>query len=481
MSLKQQIFKGAFWTVVGQMGSMIVTLLTNIVLARLLTPYEFGQMGILMFFIVLANIFTESGFGGAIIRKKDVTKADYSTMFVFNLIASLSCYILLIAFSGIIARYYHDDSLKKLFVAIGIVLVINALTMTQNIKLVREMRFKNQSIILLFANIFAATTSIIAAYYGLGIWALVLFQVLTSAFNSVFLIINGGFFFSLNFDRKIFKELYGFGVNTTTTSLIGTAFDNIYQVILGRYFSLAQVGFYFQAKKLQTVPFVILNAVVQGVAFSSLSKLQENKQEFIKAYNKLMLVFTILMGITTTFIYLYANSLIIILFGKKWIESVFFMQLLSVASFFYFQELINNIIFKVFNQTKKILYLEIVKKAVQVISIIIGLIYMDIKVLLYGFVITSAITYWINFYYSRSILGNEGMYEAYSILKVIGISVVCVLACNCLAGIFKLNELKLLYTVPLLMVLFVTLLKIFKVADVIEELKGIRKLKQKEA
>ncbi|GAB3025474.1 lipopolysaccharide biosynthesis protein [Niabella terrae] len=476
MSLKKQIASGAIWTIIGQIGYMAISLITNILLARLLTPFEFGEMGILMFFVLIANILTQSGFGGALLRRVTVSEKEYSTVFVFNLIMSIICYIILILFSNQISQYYRDPKLKELLFGVGLIFVINALSMVQNTKLTIEMKFKQKSIILFTSNFFAAIISLYMAYTGWGVWALVAFQLLTSVFNSLLLIVYTRMKLSFRFSFPIFKDLYGFGINTTMTSILSTAFDNIYQLILGRFFSIGQVGYFYQAKKLQIIPFTVLNSVIQSVMFSSLAKLQNEKEAFLRAYNRLMLIFAIVMVAITCFIVVYAEGIILLLFGEQWLGAAFFMQLLSIASFFYFQELINNIIFKVFDKTKQILYLEILKKAIQSISILIGIATLNMSVLLVGFILSSVISYGLNFYYSRKILGKDSFYEIFTILKLISVSAFCVLFCKYSIDILKFSPLGSLLTLPFAIFIFYFFLKITKVADLAKEIKSISSL-----
>lgn len=480
MSLQKQVVSGTIWSLVGQVGFMIIGLLTNIILARLLSPLQFGQMGILMFFIILSNIFAESGFGGALVRKKKVTSIDYSTAFVFSLGVSIGCFLLLIIFSGTISSYYKDPALQMMLIVVGNVLIINAFNFTQQAKLVRELKFKKLAISQLIAVLISSVVSIFLAFKGLGIWALVTFQLLTPFLNTMFLIVFGGAFFSLNFSKLSFREMRDFGVNTTLTALIATGFDNIYSLILGRYFSLNHAGFYYQSKRLQDVPFKVFNFVLQGVVFSSLSKFQDEKDRFINAYNKVVLLFTILMGGVTAFIFLYADSIILLLYGEKWNGAALFMKLLIIGSFFYFQELLNMLIFKVFNETRKILYLEIVKKIVQILSILIGIYMLDIMYLLYGFIVSSLIGYLLNYYYSRRILGKVEWFEMLILLKVGLAGVISITTCNYMVVLFKLSPLHSLVLIPLFIGLFLVSLQLMNATDIRKEFSILRKLIKKD-
>ena len=477
--LKKTVIKGTIWSVFGQLASLIIVLATNIWMARLLSPKEFGQVGVIMFFITLTSVFTESGLGGALVRKKEATQKDYSTVFVTNLVLSFFCYALICFSAGAIATYYDDNLLKNLLVVAGVVLIINAFQLTQNAKLMSELKFKQKSLYRFVSVLIASVFGVYLAYKGFGVWALIIIQILTALISTLLLWIFEGFFLRLQFSRASFKELYAFGVNTTAASLLNTGFDNVYQLVLAKYFSLAQTGYFYQAKKLQDVPGGIINMVTQSVVFPSLAKLQDDKVAFTKAYNKITLYFLVMLGFISTFVYVYSEPIVYLLYGKEWAGAVFYMQLLTIASFFYIQELINRVIFKVFDQTRQILYLEYSKKTVQAISIGIGIYYLNMEILIIGFVISNIIGYFITYYYSRRVLGLVTYFELFTVFKICIISLTTIIIINFIILKIELQEIKMFLTLPLLFIIFIFGLYVFKAIDIISELKTIVKLYKK--
>lgn len=474
--LKKTLIKGTIWASAGQISSLLITLTTNIWLARLLSPQEFGQIGIIMFFIIIANVLTDSGLGGALVRKKEATREDYSTVFVTNLVFSALCYLILIIASDAIAKFYNDPLVKKLLVVTGLVLLINALQLTQNAKLVSELKFKEKSIYRFIAVFISSFIGIYLAYIGLGVWSLVAIQLMTAGISTMLLWMFEGFYMRFYFSKGSFRELYTFGVNTTLASLLNTTFDNIYQLILGKYFSLSETGYYYQAKRLQDVPGGLINMLSQSVVFSSLAKLQNDKLAFTIAYNKITLYFLVLLGFISSFIYVYAEQIVLLLYGSEWSGAIFYMKLLTIGSFFFIQEQMNRVIFKVFNQTRKILYLEYVKKTIQSISIIIGVVYLDLQILIIGFVITNIIGYLINFYFSRKIIGEVSFYELKTLFKIVSLSIIGVLIVIFSNKLLHLEGNNFLYTIPLLFGSYLIGLKLMKVIDLKIEVKNMLNL-----
>lgn len=473
MDSKKSLISGTIWSGGGQLAVLLIGLITNVWLVRLLSPKEFGQVGIVMFFIVVCTVLTEGGLSGALIRKKEATKDDYSTVFVMNLVVSLFLYSLLYIFSYNVADYYDDPELTNLLKVSGLVLIVNAFQITRIARLMSDLRFKARIIYRLISITIASVLAIATGYLGWGVWSLVVLQLMTSSFLTALLVIfeKGGV--GLKFSKSCFMELYSFGVNTTLASMINTGFENIYQLILGRYFTIAQVGFYYQAKKLQDVSAGMLNMVSQSVIFPILAKLQEDVHKFEITYKKVTQYFLVLLGLITCFIYLYAEQVITILYGDEWYDSIFYLQLLSLASFFLIQEKLNRIIFKIFNQTRQILVLEIVKKVFHTISIVLGITYMSLDILLIGFIIINAISYFINYYFSRKVINSFDMSELKTLLFVSLLCFVCIVSVQQVMGLFQTDSYTVLLTVPFLLLLYFSILWLGGIFDVVKESKSM--------
>lgn len=472
-SLKKKFVLGFIWSFLGQVSYLLIALIANVFLARLLTPYEFGQVGIVMFFIVISRVLTESGLTGALVRKNDATEEDFSTVFIFNLFISCFFFILLFFSSGFISEFYKDESLQNIIIALSSILIINAFQFIQNAKMVRDMNFKKQALYSFISVIISSTIGIVLAYYNYGVWSLVIMQIINALIlTSLYWVFEGAikkFIFSIT----SFKSLYKFGVNTTFSAILIAVFDNIYSLILGKYFSIQNTGLYYQAKKLQEIPVGVVNSTTQGVVFSTLSKLQDDKKSFDEFYNKIVVVFTVLVGLICLLIFFFAEQAILILYGEKWLKAVFFMKVLIIASFFFMQEMLNRVLFKVFNRTDKILFLEIIKKIIQAVTIVIGVVFLDIKILLYGFLLTSIISYFINYYHSRLIYNSFSWKEIITTVKVIIIGIGVYFINEFLSQLLKLDSYNKFYLLPFLVLIYFVLMKFFRVIDILVESKVI--------
>lgn len=458
--MKNSFIKNTLWAFFGQFGYMLLGLAGNIILARLLNPTDFGQLGILMFFVLISSVLVESGFSGALIRKNDVTEDDYSTIFVFNLLVSLALYALLFIFSDSISTFYNDSSLKNMLYVIGAVLIFNAFQITQNAKLVKEMRFKERSLYKFISLLLATIISVILAYRGFGVWALIYLQVLSSLFLTIILMVKIKNSFKFKFNKASFKEMYAFGVNTTLASVINTGFENCYQLILGKYFSINQVGIYYQAKKLQDVGDTLYKNVISNVFFSHLTKYQNDIKLFKKKHLEITTYTTVVVGISTLLVSAFSKEIILLFYGEKWLNSSFFLELLSFASFFYLIETLNRNVFKIFNETRKILYLEIVKKIIQSITIFIGIYFRSIEYLLVGYIITAFISLIINYYYSSKIIKGIDLKEIKSLFIVLGIIIALYSIISFLNIYISLNYFIIVAEFLLILTFYIFLIKV---------------------
>jgi O-antigen/teichoic acid export membrane protein len=467
-SIKKHIITGSLWILSGQFGTTLVTLIANIFLARMLSPSDFGKIGIVMVFIHIANVFSESGLGGALVRKAQISKQDYSTVFIINICVSVFLYFILCLLSTPISNYYNIRELQNLLIISGLILLTNSISITQSIYLTKNLYFKRRSFFLFISTLISSVIGILLAYYECGVWALVIMYLSGSLINTILLLASNALFFPLKFSKKSFVEIYKFGIYTTASSLLNIFFDNIYQLILGRFFSINQVGLFHQSKKIQYIPVSIVSSVTNSVFYPSLSILQNNTKAFGRTYSEIILYFTSIIGLVMSFIYLYSREIIILILGNQWEYAAIYMKLLSVASFFYLQETLNRIIFKIFDRTNEILIIEIIKKSIQSITIIIGIHMVNIEILLYGFIFTSIISYIISFFRSRKIL-LSGYSELVVLIKVVIISIIDSTIFCVFMHIFELKNFHKFIVLPFFILFYIISLKCWLNFDLISK------------
>lgn len=479
--LRKSIIKGSIWSILGQLASLFTSLLANIWLARLLSPREFGQLGIIMVFIVISNVLTEGGLSAALVRKVDATKEDYSTIFIVNVCISICCFLIIFYSAEILGLYYNDITLVNPLKAISIVLIINSLQIVQTTRLIANMEYKKKAVYDFISALLSSVIGVFFAYKGFGIWSLICMQISNSLFKTFFLWIFEKFHFKLIFSRQSFLELYSFGVNTTLSSVLNILFDNVYQLVFGKIFSVTQVGYFYQAKRLNDINTSIFNSISQGPVYSGLVKFQKDKTLFTKSYNSIINILLSALGLITILIFYYSDTLMDILFGSNWIESGIYLKYLVLSSYFFIQENFNRIIFKTYNKTRKILYLDFLKKTIQIISIIIGVLMLDFNVLLIGLIVSNAIGYTINYYVSRTILSinkimNKELAATYLVLLAAFLTVMSI---SLIQSFTQLSGSSSLLFIAVIIPFYFLFLKFFRVIDLSEIMKIIVLSKKK--
>ena len=464
-STTTRFLKNTIWSFLGQSSTVVIGLVTNIILARILSPFEFGQVGIIMFFITVINVLTEGGLGGALVRIKDISDEDYSTVFLFNLAISLVFFLLLIASSGAIANYYGDVKLKPLICVSSIIIVINAFNIVQNARIYRNMKFKVNLYINIVSVVLSSSIGIYLAVKGYSVWSLVIMNLLLVLFKTILLWFTEGGVGKLKFNVVSFKGLYRYGIFVTLISFFNNAFDNIYQLLLGKYFSIKQVGYFYQAKKMQGVPFFILNSLSLGVIFSHLAHFQDDNKVFQKEYLKILSIFSIVTAALASLIFLLAKDAVHIVLGSVWMESVVYMKLLTIASFFLLLKVYCQNICKVFNRTEKIFIWELVAIFFQVVTIVIGIVTKSIFITLSGAIVSNLLAYLINSYYSWRLLGLKSDGEIIVIAKIVAASVIGV-AIAAQIDLININTVLHILLIPIVfMAIYVASLKILGVLD----------------
>ena len=402
--LNQKIFKGAFWSLVFQLSYIIVLFISNIILTRFLSPEEFGEIGIVMFFVILSGILVEGGFGGALVRKEKATNDDFTTVFTISFIVSIIIGILLIVVSPYIGDYYENSSLTSYLRFSSLILFFNSFQIVPSSKLIIEMRFKERGIARLVSIVLSSIIGIYLAYINYGVWSFLYLQLLYALLFPVLMSFFVRYRINLKINKTSLKNVFEFGIYTTTTSFLNTVFDNIYQVLIAKFFGVNRSGLYYQAKRLQDVPVNLINMLLQGVFFSGLSKTQNDRNKFNTLIYKATILVAVIMGIFVLTIYTLSYDILTILYGEKWSNGAFYLEMLILVSFFYVQEVVIRVIFKVLNKTKYILKIDFYKKILQVVTIILAIYFENITYLLLGYLISSIFGCVIYFYQSSKYL-----------------------------------------------------------------------------
>ncbi|WP_281777525.1 lipopolysaccharide biosynthesis protein [Croceibacter atlanticus] len=400
MSLGKQTLGGFTWTFISNIATKFLGLFIGIVLARLLTPKDFGLVAMLYVFFEVSNSFVNSGFSQALIREDVLSEKDKATAFNINILVSISFYALLWFCAPAIADFYENEKLVLLARVMGITIIINAFTIVQRADITHKLLFKKLSVILVTANVIAGIVGIAMAYMGYGVWSLASKYIVMAFMTSFLFYVMNPWYPKFFIIRESFKRLFGFGSKLFLSGLINTIYDNIYKLIIGKYFSAVTLGLYTQAKLYVTQVTLSAVSTIQTVTYPILSKAKNEPQRLKNAYRKIIIATSFVIFPITIAMGLLAKPLILVAIGEQWVDAIPFLQILCVSGVLYHLHAINLNILKVLGRSDLFLKLEIIKKINITIAILIGINF-GIWGLLIASVISSYIALLINMYYTN--------------------------------------------------------------------------------
>lgn len=415
MNLKQKTVSGLLWSFVDTFAGQGISFIVGIVLARILSPREFGLIGMITIFIAISQSFIDSGFSQALIRKKDCSSEDYSTVFYFNLATGILFFAGLFFAAPAISNFFHEPALKSIVQVLGLILIINSVTIIQSTILTKRIDFKLQAQISVIASIISGAIAITLALLNYGVWSLVALQLSKQAINSFFLWLWNNWKPIFVFSKSSFYELFGFGSKLLLSGLIDTAYRNIYYLIIGKYFSAVELGFYTRADQFQALPSSNLNTIISRVSYPVLASIKDDIPRLKKNYRKLIkstmfLSFILMMGMAAI-----SKPMIITLIGIKWLPSAIYLQLLCFVGMLYPLHAINLNMLNVQGRSDLFLRLEILKKILAV-PIIFLAIFMGIKAMIIGMFVLSLIAFYLNSYWSGKLIGYSSIQQVKDIL-----------------------------------------------------------------
>lgn len=376
----------------------------NVILARLLSPEDYGIVAMVAIFIAISSLFIESGFGGSLIYYKDVGEKDYSTVFWFNFLMGIIIYLLLFSTSGLIANFYNVPRLSIVIKVIGLVLVFNSFGLIQYTILYKQLQFKVLAITSVTSTFLAFLVSICLGLYGMGLWALVANQVLYSVFQTITLCVRNKFIPRSFISITLLKKHWKYGSGMAFSSLVKTVYENIYLQIIGKFFTITSAGYFNQANKIKEIPVQLCSRTFDTSLFPIMSKC-ESKDEITALLIKTSSFFSFSITPLLFLLAITSKLVVAILLGDKWFESCDFLSLLAIGSIFVILESINRSVFKAIGLTKLFFKIELIKRIVNIGIILLFIYLFKIYGLAYSFILNSFIGWLVNsyalYYYSK--------------------------------------------------------------------------------
>lgn len=333
-NLKQKTKVGIFWNLFEKIIVQIISFVLNIILARLLSPTEYGTLGLLSVFLIFSNVFVESGFSRALIQKRDCSEYDFSTTLIFNIAISCFLYAILFLCSPLIASFYKIPALVQIQRVFFLVIILNSLSVVQSAKLQIMVDFKSIAAVNSITTIVSGVIAVICAFWGLGIWALVIQALLKAGVSSVCFWFLGHWVPKTSFSVQSFKQLFGFGSKLLVSGLLATGVSNLYNLVIGKLYDTERLGFYTRAQQFPELTSGTINSVFNTATFPLMSSIKDNREDLVVTFTKLirivaMVVFPAMMGLAVL-----SKPIILVLLGEKWSPAAGFLFWLALSYIF---------------------------------------------------------------------------------------------------------------------------------------------------
>ncbi|MGF7231334.1 lipopolysaccharide biosynthesis protein [Arachidicoccus sp.] len=421
MSLKKQAISGLFWTFTQQFSVQAINVIVGIVLARILMPSAFGLIGMLAIFVAIGASLMDSGMTSSLIRTTKADQGDYSTVFFVNLIFSVILYLVIFLCAPWIGDFYRQPILIPIVRVYTISFIIRAFVGVQTTKLTKEMRFKEQMLMQIPSSIVGGVVGIIMAYKGYGVWSLVWMNLVQSFLFTLQHWLFAGWMPSLLIDKTKLKYHFHFGYKLTISGLIDTIYDNIYKVVIGRYFAASELGYYTQAQTLQMLPVGNISTALGKVTYPMFASVKDDNVKLKNAYRKLLHQVAFWVAPMMALAIVVAKPLFIWILTDKWLPAVPYFQILCITGVLYPFHLYNLNILNVKGRSDLFLKLEIIKKIIITAGIIIAIPFGIYGLLIFK-VINSIITFGINAYYSGDFINYSGWQQIKEVSPILLIS-----------------------------------------------------------
>lgn len=453
-SLKQKTTKGLLWSSVERFSNQGVQFVFSIILARLLSPSDFGIIAMITIFFAIAQSFVDSGFSNALVRKTDRREEDFSTCFYFNIGVGIIAYIVLFLIAPLVANFYNQPILSPIIRITGLGVILNSLCVVQQALFTIKIDFKSQAKITLSATVISGIVGIILAYQGYGIWALVWQGVASSIVRMGLLWFMSKWRPTTGFSKSSFNYLFGYGSKLLASGLLDTIYNNIYPIVIGKFYTPAQLGNYSRALSFAQLPSSNITSILQRVTFPVLSTIQDDMPRLQANYRRLLklsafIVFPLMTGLAAV-----AFPMIRIILTPKWEGCSLYLQIICFALMWYPVHAINLNLLQVKGRSDLFLRLEIIKKIVGVCIMCIT-IPLGITAMCIGMVVSSLISLFINTYYTGKLINIGYLKQMKDVLPILIVSLIMGIVVYITILFFTSDFTKLIIGIPLGMFIYI--------------------------
>lgn len=460
--LRNQSISGMKWSAIERFSVQGIQFVIGLILARLLTPSDYGIIGMVAIFMAISQTIIDSGFSKALIQKQDRTEVDFSTAFFFNIIVGLICYLILFLASPYIASFFNEPILKDVLRVLAINLFLNSLAVVPIAKLSIKVDFKTQSKASIVSTILSGALGIVLAYKGVGVWALVAQSVSHSFINVVVLWYLLKWRPQWKYSWKSFKKLFGYGSNVLVAGIVSTIYANINTLVIGKFYTPNDLGNFTRGQQFPSLLSTNLTTIVQRVTFPILSKIQDDDNRLSSVYRDYIKISSLGIFFLLILLSFIADPLVTFLLTDKWIDAVIYLQVFCYALMFDHICAINLNLLYVKGKTNLVLRLEIIKKSIAFIILMSSIPFGVFAICLSQVVYTQVAVY-INTYYTGKLLNLGYFKQLKDYMPYFIISLIACLPCWLIQNIEGLHPiLSIILGGTIAVVIYVILLYVIK-------------------
>ena len=383
------------WGLAGKFVPSFIHLVANIVLARYLTPGDFGTIGVVSIIFTVANVLIDSGLGGSLVKEREISKLDCSTIATFNSVVGLIIFLGVFFTAGFWERYFEIDNLKSIIQVLSITFLIGPLGLVPKALMNRDLKFGAISIIAIASVLFASVISIIMASFGSGVWSLVVFQLVNTSVMVLVSCIYSKYVVSFRFSMASLKRLFSFGFFTTVTSIIDTIYENLITTLTGKYLNVSHAGYMSQAKKLEEALTSSMATAIGNVSFPIITKLKDDIPAFKKECFSVYKVIPVLSFPLLLMVSAYSTEIVELLFGKQWSPAGPYLSTLIFAGLLIILETLIRSFIKSFCVVKELALATLVKRSVGILILIVAVVIKP-ETIAYAYILSSLVGLVVN-------------------------------------------------------------------------------------
>lgn len=456
-----KLIKAFAWDFSGRVGGQIIGLVISIILARLLSPEEYGLIGMSTVFIALSGVFTNLGLSSALVQRSNPTEEHYSSSFYLNVFIALILTLVFIFLAPQIATFFNNKEITNLIRVLSLTLIINSFSIVQDARFRKEMNFRVLTRVKIISSVLSGILGVTMAFMRFGVWSLVAQSISSNLFLTLLLWFYSEWRPKLIFTIKSIKELWSFGINIFISGVIINLYDQLDSIIIAKLFSARDLGLFSRAKTLNRFAIKYSSDSIGAITFPAMSEIKDQKQQMINLGLKAEILIAYLSLGLLGWLYVSAEPLILTLIGEKWLPAVSIFKILCLSGFAYPISAASLSMLKAAGLSKPFLKVEMLKKFVGLAGFVIGF-YFGLKGYLVSLIITGAISVLINLYITGKELKITIKCQLVPLLPYLGLSILAVLLSFWILQFIQIHLLELIIVSALYLFIYFSINYILK-------------------